>query len=170
MAPKPRSASTDIATPMLILPYKGEKGNNHVIKLRNSITNTLNKVKPKIIYTGKKLSSKFSLKDKQIINHKHDVVYEFTCPDDNCSENYIGETGRRVSQRITEHARSDKRSHILQHSIENNHELANINNFTILGEGFHNTAKRRIAEALFIKEKSPSLNKQDQSVPLKLFN
>ena len=127
-------------------------------------------MKPKIIYTGKKLSSKFSLKGKQIIYHKHDVVYEFTCPDDNCSENYIGETGRRVSQRITEHASSDKRSHILQHSIENNHELANINNFTILGEGFHNTAKRRIAEALFIKEKSPSLNKQDQSVPLKLFN
>ena len=35
MSPKPKpETQNDISTPILILPYKGDKGNQHVVKLR----------------------------------------------------------------------------------------------------------------------------------------
>ena len=34
----------------------------------------------------------------------------------------------------------------------------------------NNTMKRKLSEPLFIKELKPTLNKQEKSLPLKLFN
>ena len=43
--------------------------------------------------------------------------------------------------------------------------------FKIIGSHFNNNRhKRKIAEALLIKEKRPSLNVQEQSIDLKLLN
>ena len=44
-------------------------------------------------------------------------------------------------------------------------------NFEILSSGYKNNKfKRKLAEALHIKHERPTLNVQEQSVPLKLFN
>ena len=46
-----------------------------------------------------------------------------------------------------------------------------MNNYKIVEKGYNNNVrKRKIAEALLIKEMKPTLSKQDNSVELKLFN
>ena len=40
----------------------------------------------------------------------------------------------------------------------------------ILGTNYKNKFRRKISESLYIKEKRSSLNTQEKSVPLKLFN
>ena len=124
-----------------------------------------------IIYTGTKLGSEFNIKDKTDKEHQHDLVYSVKCPGERCNETYNGETGRRLIERVHEHCGKDKDSHMFKHSIEANHPGVTLDDFRIIGKGFrHRKFKRKIAEALFIKENKPSLNRQEKSVPLKLFN
>ena len=73
-------------------------------------------VKVDIGFTGKKLSTCFQIKDQTKFEHKHDIIYLVTCPEDNCSENYIGESGCRISERIIDHNCRDQKSHIFKHS------------------------------------------------------
>ena len=61
---------------IISLPYKREKGQN-IMKLLNS---TLSNVLPdwhvtKIVYTGKKLGSVFSIKNEAKKQHQHDLIY-----------------------------------------------------------------------------------------------
>ena len=60
----------------------------------------LNNVKPQITYTGRKLGSSFQIKDQTIFEHKRDVIYPGNCPAENCVDDYIGETARRINERI----------------------------------------------------------------------
>ena len=94
---------------LLMLPCKGKVGET----TRKSLRNTLKYVIPanntcKIIYTGKKLDSKFNIKDKISKEHEHDLIYKAQCPDFNCDETYIVEIGRRFSERIIDHSGHDK--------------------------------------------------------------
>ena len=58
-----------------------------------------------------------------------------------------------------------------QHAVNSNHALVTLYDFTILNSGYkHSKFKKKISEALFIKSNRPNFNKQDTSVPLKLFN
>ena len=89
-----------------MFPYKGKVGETTLKSLRN----TLKSVIPanntcKIIYTGTKLASKFSIKDKISKEHKRHLIYKAQCPDLDCDETYIGEIGRRFSERIIDHCR-----------------------------------------------------------------
>ena len=45
----------------------------------------------------------FSNQGPKKFEHKHDIIYLGTYPEDNCSDNYIGESGRRISERIIDH-------------------------------------------------------------------
>ena len=63
------------------------------------------------------------------------------------------------------------RIHMFQHSVNSNHDLVTLDDFTSLHLGYkHNKFKRKISEASFIKSNRPNHNKQDTSVPSKLFN
>ena len=65
----------------------------------------------------------------------------------------------------------DRNSHLFKHSVESIHDPALKNDFKIIGKGYrNNTSRRKIAETLFIKKMKPSLNIQDKSVKLGLFN
>ena len=67
--------------------------------------------------------------------------------------------------------RKHKNSHVFQHSVNSNHDLVTLDDFTSLHLGYkHNKFKRKISEASFIKSNRPNHNKQDTSVPSKLFN
>ena len=129
------------------------------------------KVKTQVVYTGKKLSTCFNVKDQSKFEHRHDVVYYADCPNEKCRENYIGESGRRISEIIKDHNGRDLKSHILRHSVESGHANVSYEDFKIIAKNFNNNHwKRKIAESLLIKEKPPTLNTHHKSVPLKLFN
>ena len=113
-------------------------------------------VKANISFTGK-FSACFQIKDQTKFEHKHDIIYVATCPEDNCSENYIGESGCRISERIIDHNCRDQKSHIFKHSSAK------------CRQHFH-SFKRKISEALLIKQIKPSPNVQENSIELKLFN
>ena len=57
-----------------------------------------------IIVAGTKLSSDFDIKDDTNKRYKHDSVYFSRCPSTTCADSYIGETARRLSERVVDHA------------------------------------------------------------------
>ena len=108
---------------------------------------------PTVVFTGSKLSSKFQVKDRAIFSHNHDIIYHGSSPENVCPDNYIGETARRISERVLDHTGKDINSHLYKHSIETGHQTLEVNNYRIIGNGYGNDwKKRKIAEALLIKE------------------
>ena len=88
-----------------------------------------------------------------------------------CTDSYIGETARHLSERVVDHAGRDTTSHIVRHCLNSNHETVNIEHFKMLNMGYNNnTYGKRISEALFVKQYRLSFNVQDNSVPFELFN
>ena len=71
---------------------------------------------------------------------------------------------------MKDHNEHDKSSHLVEHSIESGHDPVCHRNFRILDKGYSNTFKRKVAEVLFIKKYKSSLNVQEKSVKLELFN
>ena len=71
--------------------------------------------------------------------------------------------------RTGENGGTDKESWIFKHSNKTKHPKAKDKNFKILGTNYDNRRKRRIAEALFIRDLKPTLNKQKESYKLTLF-
>ena len=53
-------------------------------------------------------------KNKQ---HKHDLVYFSRCPSTTCTDCYIGETARRLSERVVDYAGGDTKSHIVRNCL-----------------------------------------------------
>ena len=99
------------------------------------------------------------------------MIYHVRCSAENCPDDYIGEAARRVVERVKDHGGRDTKSHMFKHSIEKEHKEVTQADFKIIGSHFNNNRhKRKIAEALLIKEKRPSLNVQEQSIDLKLLN
>jgi len=156
----------------LIIPYKGKYGEHIIHGLRKTLEKNLpSKHLGKIIYTGTKLSSNFNVKDSTNAIHKHDLVYLGSCPEESCDCSYIGEVGRRISERVIDHSGRDNKSHLVKHSLEMSHQSLDTEHYRILREGFRNNVfKRKISEALYIKDYQPTLNIQEKSVPLELFN
>ena len=124
-------------------------------------------IKPRVVYNSAKLSQYFNIKDLVPQKCKSDIVYKCTCLQTDCNESYIGETERRFEERITDHNKRDKKSHIYKHSSENSHPNVWFNNFQIVGRKYGNRMKRKIDEALLIDELKPTLNKQDKHLYLK---
>ena len=149
------------------LPYQDGKG-EHLIKSRIRITSKLllPEIKKQVAFTGKNLSTCFNVKDLSKFDHQHDVVYYTNCPNETCRENYIGKSDRRISERIIDHNGRDLKSHILRHSVESGHANVISEDFEVIV----NSSKCKIAESILIKEKRPTLNIRDKSLPLKLFN
>ena len=151
------------------LPYAGVEGEHLMRKLKQSVIDKLLvDRKLRITYKSMQLSSKFQVKDPLIFANRHNCTYYAKCPD--CDEDHIGEIGRRVNERVIDHNRRDKNSHILKHSREKAHEHVWLKDFKILNSNYSSKFKRAVSEALFIKYLEPSLNIQEKSYKLKLFN
>ena len=157
---------------MLVLTYAGNKGEKILKSMNNFSTRVLPcNLKTCTAYSGTKLSSKFQLKDQTKKDHQHDVVYYAKCPEEQCTEDYTGETGRRLIERVKDHSGKDSKSHLFKHAKETNHKTVTLDDFKIIGKGYKRSKfRRKLAESLHIKEKRSSLNTQEASVPLKLFN
>ena len=94
-------------------------------------------------------------KDKDPITNKSGVIYRYKCSEDECGEEYIGESARTFAERFKEHQKSPSPIH--DHCKVSGHEVT-INNFTIIGREDQNLT-RAIKEALFIRVNDPSLNR-----------
>ena len=118
-----------------------------------------------------KLSSCFNVKDKIDFEYNHDLIHYTKCPEPTCIDDYVGESACRITDRIKDNSGRDHTSHVLKHSIEKSHENVNAIDSKIIDKNFHNNKrKRKIAEALRIKDLRPTLNTQEKSIQLKLFN
>ena len=136
--------------PLLLLPYQGEQGSRLVKSLKRSITKLIPKTTQlELGFTASKLSTYFQIKDKIIFEHNYDVVFLGTCPENNYSRNYVGESARRISERIIDHNDRDHNSHLFKHSCCKNHPNTSKTDFQIISSGFKNNYyRRKVAEAL----------------------
>ena len=82
------------------------------------------------------------------------MVYKVECGHERCGEFYIGETGRRLNERIKDLSTRDKFSSLYKHTLETGHPPVGIEQFLVLSDGFNNYEKRKLPEALVIKEQS----------------
>ena len=81
----------------LLLPFAGSKGTTIVKNLNKALKNVPpSNVKTRITYIGQKLNSVFQLKDKLNEKHQHNLSYYKKCPEEFCTEDYLGETGRKL--------------------------------------------------------------------------
>ena len=70
---------------------------------------------------------------------------------------------------IKDYSGRDHASHMVKHNMKTSHTDGNTVNFKIIDMNFYKK-KRNIAESLWIKDLGPTLNLQEKSIPLKLFN
>ena len=87
-----------------------------------------------ISYFGTKLSSRFQLKDHTKKDHQH-VVYYVKRPEEQCTEDYTGENGKRLIERGKGHSGKDSKSHLIKHSVETIHKMFTLDDFKIVGKG-----------------------------------
>ena len=112
-----------------------------------------------------RLKDKFNIKTKKVKDHQHNITYYVECPEENCNENYVGEIGCRLSERVLDHNGRDKTVIYLNILLRGNLE------FSILSSNYcKNNFCRKVAESLLMKEKQSTLNTQEKSIPLMLFN
>ena len=173
MSPSEEAEEDDNETsPPLILkvPFRGDKGERLIKNLRENLEKNLPKtLKYRIVNTGTKLSQHFNLKDPTDKKHLSNFIYRWNCTNKKCKDNYGGETSRRRVKRTSEHAGKDKNSHIFQHTSKTKHPRAKDEDFEILAVNYPNRRKRRLAEAMFIRDLKLTLNKQKESYKLNLF-
>ena len=87
-------------------------------KLKKSIPSN---VKTCITYEGTKLSTQSPVKDRTKFEHRDNIVYFSRFPNVTYNKIYVGETNRRIKERIIYHNKRDKNSHLLKHAREIEH-------------------------------------------------
>ncbi|KYN49992.1 hypothetical protein ALC62_00019, partial [Cyphomyrmex costatus] len=100
-------------------------------------------------------------KDPMARGKKRNVVYKINC--NQCEASYVGQTGRKLDTRISEHKKhinkvSSSHSVITEHRLEFGHDF-DWNNCEVLDvERFYN--KRLVAEMIHINRQKKGLNLQ----------
>ena len=93
-------------------------------------------------HTHTHTSSKLSCKYKAPFEEQHDLLYRAVCATDNCTEDYVGETVRRIVERAKDHNGRDQHTYLVKHAIENNHLPVVNGDFTILDSGYRNNTRK----------------------------
>ena len=71
-----------------------------------------------------------------------------------------------------DHNKCDKYSHMLKHSREKGHTHVYVwdKDIKVLGNNYRSPFKRKVSEAIFIKQLKPSFNVKEQSIWLLVYN
>ena len=153
------------SSPIVILrvPFFGKTSVRFGRNLTNIICNKFN-VRVRVVYSTFKLQSYFRLKSLSPFYLLSNVVYQYQCMNDSCSDSYVGYTARHLYERCNEHIniRSSQQSEIKDHvrnCIACQGLCADYTDFTILRK-CKNTIDCKFFEAFAIKRLQPSLNKQ----------
>ena len=157
---------TTVNIARVTLPFKDQKAADTVRRQLNDLGSKIN-VSFQPVFLSKKLEDELKTTEKKpsIVNQQR-VVYQFKCSF--CDENYIGFTMRHLHERCEEHKFNS--SSIKKH-FNNQHDCLpdNINqHFTVLRK-CKTKQDCLIYEMLYIRELSPSLNVQSDSIKAKLF-
>ncbi|XP_052247813.1 uncharacterized protein LOC127855937 [Dreissena polymorpha] len=96
------------------------------------------------------------VKDKTDKMKKCGVIYHIQCED--CENDYVGETARQIDTRLKEHLTRTS-SAIYDHCKQTGHKI-NPNNTKVLTSEEH-LWKRKVKEAIEIKQRRPSLNRDE---------
>ena len=86
-------------------------------------------------YSAMRLKDKFNIKTKTVKEHQHEIAYYVECPEKIA--------GRRLSDRVIDRNGQDKNSHIFRHSVEREHRLPSLQEFSILGGNYRRDKFRR---------------------------
>ena len=62
------------------------------------------------------------------MNKKHDVIYFGKCPEKSCTDNYLGESAKRIYEEIN--GRHQK-SQLFRHAVVNDHRNASYDDFMV---------------------------------------
>jgi hypothetical protein len=157
---------------MIKLPYAGKEGEGIVKSLKSTLRRNLpDNQEVRIVQSGTKLSKHFNIKDKIDEKHRSNFIYyKPECRNKKCRKgDYVGETARRRIVRTGEHAGKDKDSWIFKHSSSTKHPKAKDEDFKVLDANYQDRRKRKLAEAMYIRDLKPALNKQKESYKLTLF-
>ena len=146
-----------------MLPFAGAKGNTMLKSMNRCIQRIVpNDANARVTFTGYKLNTRLLIKDKTAQIHNHYLVYYVKCPDQSCNQDDLGEAGRRIIERTADHSGKDKHSHLFKDACNENHKHIDLNNIKVIDSGYHNNRfKRKISEALYIKQYKPTLNTQE---------
>ena len=90
---------------MVTLTYAGEKGCTLIKSLKKNLQRAFAvNIQKRIVYTGIKLSSQLrNVKDAIPFEEQHDIVYRYFCCAENCNDSHIGESARRLDERMKDH-------------------------------------------------------------------
>ena len=69
---------------------------------------------------------------------------------------YIGETERRVAERVLDHSGRDKNSTVFKHSMLAGHRPVTMEDVQLIAKGFTRNDTRELTEAFLIIEQKPS--------------
>lgn len=139
-APKPDSS----AAKRLVLPYLGSNSDG---------------LRRRLIATGNYSAVFTTPKLRAVCNNRHrpknsdtasNVVYELTCS--SCSGRYVGHTGQQLLRRLNQH-RADDNSAMNTHGCDRPQMTHRI---------IYRHIHHYIAEAIFIRETTPTLNRRDE--------
>ena len=81
--------------------------------------------KIKAAFKSTRLSSCFNVKDKIGFEDNHDLIYHTKCAEPTSIDDYVGESTRRIIERIKDNNRRDHTSNVLKHSMEKSHKNVN---------------------------------------------
>ncbi len=101
-----------------------------------------------------------------ILIHINSVVYQVDCPEKSCQVMYIGEIACRLQERVKNHSGRDTKSNVFNHTVECNHPPVSTDDFVILAKSkrMTNFFIRKTIEAIYIKNKRPTLNAKEKSL------
>ena len=132
----------------LTLPYAGPRSDVLRRQMHRVISTALPCVKPVVYFSSSfQLKSLSKLKDKIPILSRSRVVYKLNCP--TCNEFYIGQTSRRLGQRMNEH-RTHTNGPIRNHQDLSGH-IIDTNTPEVISSD-HHTSRLLIKETLLIRE------------------
>ena len=93
-------------------------------------------------------------KDPDPKDNRSGLIYSYKCPQLDCDDEYIGETGRTLGERRKEHLKQPSPIH--GHSQTTGHPIED-QNFNIIGREDRGQA-RTIKESIYIRVNNPTLN------------
>ena len=110
------------------------------------------------------------MKDKEVFNHEHDIIYYTKYPKESFPHGYVGEYGRTVLEQVKDSYGRDNLYHIFKHCVVADHQFVSYDDLRIVVRIYcNNKRKWEIAKIPLSKNQKP-LNVQKKSVALKLFN
>ena len=152
------------------LPYIGNASVHLEKELQSFYRRKLgNKVRLVVFHSTFGIGNKFRYKDKQPVLHRNIVVYKLNC---SCGASYIGQTRRNLIFRLQEHnpqTRTNHQTDVTSHLLENPSHSIKFDQPEVLATA-NNLRELLIKETWLIHEHNSSINSDESSTPLHLFN